>query len=120
MSATDALIIVTPEFNHGVPGLLKNTLDWLSRPAFDCALLGKPLFFATLSPEALGGVRAQYQLRETLSSILCQLLPMREIAIPHVGAKVVDGQLADAATLSFISQAVGQFVIALPNIAPRS
>jgi len=67
----DAVIIVTPEFNHGLPGVLKNTLDWLSRPAFASCFIEKPVLFATISPGALGGVRAQYQMRETLSSIAC-------------------------------------------------
>lgn len=111
--ASDALIIITPEFNHGVPGVLKNTLDWLSRPAFDSCLIARPVFFATLSPGALGGVRAQYQLRETLSSILCRLVPMREIAISHVAGKVTDGQVTDAATLTFLQLQLQQFLGAL-------
>ncbi|WP_413734050.1 NADPH-dependent FMN reductase [Sodalis sp. RH21] len=48
----DAVLIVTPEFNHGIPGVLKNTLDWLSRPAFTSCMQGKPVLFITLSPGA--------------------------------------------------------------------
>jgi chromate reductase len=106
----DALVLVVPEFNHGMPGVLKNALDWLSRPAFQSCMHHKPVLFATLSPGALGGVRAQYQLRETLSSMLCQLVPLPEIAITHVGAKVVDGRLADPATSDFLKAALGKFL----------
>jgi chromate reductase len=59
VDAADAIVIVTPEFNHGPPGVLKNTLGWLSRPASSSCMLGKPVFFVTLSPGGLGGVRAQ-------------------------------------------------------------
>jgi len=115
VAASDAVIIIAPEFNHGVPGVLKNTLDWLSRPAFESCLLSKPVFFATLSPGALGGVRAQYQLRETLSSILCQLVSMPEVAITHVADKVSDGRLTDTATLTFLERRVRQFLGTIGN-----
>ncbi|MBB3213201.1 chromate reductase [Herbaspirillum sp. Sphag1AN] len=118
VEASDAVVIVTPEFNHGLPGVLKNTLDWLSRPAFTSSMIGKPVFFATISPGALGGVRAQYQLRETLSSMLCQLVPMREIAITHVGQKITDGKLTDTSTLDFISVQVKQFCDVVTAMAP--
>jgi chromate reductase len=110
VAASDAVIIITPEFNHGLPGVLKNTLDWLSRPAFDSCMVSKPVFFATLSPGALGGVRAQYQLRETLSSMLCQLTAMPEVAITHVADKVADGRLSDTATVTFLARRIEQFL----------
>jgi chromate reductase, NAD(P)H dehydrogenase (quinone) len=113
VAASDAVIIITPEFNHGLPGVLKNTLDWLSRPAFDSCMVSKPVFFATLSPGALGGVRAQYQLRETLSSMLCQLFPMPEVAITHVGDKMAEGRLSDPATLTFLARRIEQFMSAV-------
>ncbi len=115
--ACDAVIIVTPEFNHGVPGVLKNTLDWLSRPVFVSCMQGKPVFFVTLSPGALGGVRAQYQLRETLASMLCRLVSLPEIAITQVGLKVADGALSDKATLDFIEKSLTQFFGAIAPAA---
>ena len=81
VEAADAVFIVTPEFNHSVPGVLKNALDWLSRPAFKSCMLGKPVFFCTFSPGALGGVRAQAHLREVLASMLCILPPLHEVAV---------------------------------------
>jgi chromate reductase len=116
VAASDALLIVTPEFNHGLPGVLKNTLDWLSRPAFDSSLTGKPVMFATLSPGALGGVRAQSQMRETLASMLCQLVPLPEIAITHVGEKIAGDRLVDEATLKHAGGVLARF---LENIARR-
>lgn len=113
IGVSDALLIVTPEFNHGLPGVLKNALDWLSRPAFSSTILGKPVIFATHSPGALGGVRAQAQLRETLSSMLCQLIPLPEIAITNTGSKVINGKLADEPSLAFIKKNLDQFLSAI-------
>lgn len=110
VAQSDGIIIVTPEFNHGIPGVLKNTLDWLSRPAFSSCFQGKPAIFCTISPGALGGVRTQYQLRETLSSMLCQVVPMPEIVIPHVNKKLVNGVFSDQPTLDFLSNALGQLI----------
>jgi chromate reductase len=71
------------------------------------------VFFITLSPGALGGVRAQYQLRETLSSMLCRLIALPEIAIAHVPEKLVDGRLQDEATSGHIRQLMARFLEAL-------
>lgn len=106
----DAVIVITPEFNHGIPGVLKNTLDWLSRPAFAGCFIDKPVMFATISPGALGGVRAQHQLRETLSSMLCRLFPLMEIAVGHVHGKLDDGRLTDESTIRHINAVLVSFL----------
>lgn len=111
VSQSDAVILITPEFNHGLPGVLKNTLDWLSRPAFSSCFINKPVMFATISPGALGGVRAQYQLRETLASMLCQLYPLKEIVIPHIHNKIENDHLVDESTLSFMQSSIDSFLI---------
>lgn len=113
--AASALVIVTPEYNHGLPGVLKNALDWLSRPAFNSCMVGKPVFFVTLSGGALGGVRAQYQLRETLASMFCALVPLPEIAITHIGNKVQNGVLVEQAALSFIDSTLQRFLASVSH-----
>jgi chromate reductase len=110
VAASDAVIIVTPEFNHGIPGVLKNTLDWLSRPAFKSSFIRKPVMFATISPGALGGVRTQSHLREALASMLCRLVPVPEIAITYVNTKVADERLTDAPTLEHIGNVLKTFL----------
>jgi chromate reductase len=110
---SDGVVIVTPEFNHGIPGVLKNTLDWLSRPVFVSCFQHKPVLFCTISPGALGGVRAQYQLRETLSSMLCDIVPMPEIVIPHVNKKFENGVFAEKQTLDFVSNSIDRFISAI-------
>lgn len=107
------IVLVTPEFNHGLPGVLKNTLDWLSRPAFDSCFKGKPVMFATIAPGPLGGVRAQYQMRETLAAMLCDLVPLQELAIANIADKVAEGRLTDATTLSRVDRMLKTFFAAM-------
>lgn len=113
IAASQGVLIVTPEFNHGLPGVLKNALDWLSRPVFGSVFAGKTVLFATQSPGALGGVRAQYQLRETLASMLADLVPYPEIAVTFVEKKLVGGKLVDEPTRAHIAKGVARFVGAL-------
>lgn len=113
VAASDGIVIVTPEFNHGIPGVLKNTLDWLSRPAFNSCFRHKPVMFVTHSPGPLGGVRAQYQLRETMASMLCNLVPLQELALADIAAKVSDGRLSEEGALRRIQRMTDSFLAAL-------
>lgn len=61
----DALLIATPEYNYSVPGVLKNAVDWASRPRADTPLEGKPVAIMSASIGRFGGARAQYHLRQT-------------------------------------------------------
>lgn len=106
IAEADGLVVVSPEFNHGVPGVLKNAIDWASRPAFTSSLRGKPVLIVTSSPAFTGGVRAQAQLRETFIAALSRPIIGPDIVIGQVKDKIVDGRLADRAAIDF---AVAQF-----------
>lgn len=101
IAAADGLVIASPEYNHGMPGVLKNALDWASRPHNGSPLKNKPVLIVSSSPAVTGGVRAQYQIRETLVSALARPVNTPEIVIGHVGGKIVDGRFTDAATIEF-------------------
>jgi chromate reductase len=101
IAAADGLVIVSPEYNHGVPGTLKNALDWVSRPHNGSPLRDKPVLIVTSSPAVTGGVRAQYQLRETIISALGRPLNTPEIVVGQVGSKIVDGKFRDTAVIDF-------------------
>src|SRR6188768_4576671 len=64
--AADALLFVTPEYNYSVPGVLKNAIDWASRPYGDSAWSGKPAAIMGASVGTLGTARAQYHLRQIM------------------------------------------------------
>jgi chromate reductase, NAD(P)H dehydrogenase (quinone) len=62
--SADAVLIVTPEYNYSIPGVLKNAIDWASRPYGDSAWPGKPAAIMGASPGGFGATRAQYHLRQ--------------------------------------------------------
>jgi chromate reductase len=101
IAAADGLVIVSPEYNHGVPGVLKNALDWASRPHNGSPLKDKPVLIATASHAFTGGVRAQYQLRETLVSALARPVNTPEIVVGMVNSKMTDGRFEDETTIGF-------------------
>jgi chromate reductase len=104
LAQADAVLFITPEYNHGIPGVLKNTLDWVSRPVFNSVLKGKPVSIITSSLAFTGGVCAQYQLRETLISMLAHVVPGPEVAVGGVHTKFKDDAFVDDDTLSFMLQ----------------
>jgi len=75
IAGADGVIIATPEYNHGIAGVLKNAVDWASRPAFESPLKDKPVAILSASMSPLGGARAQTQLRSVMESILCRIYP---------------------------------------------
>ena len=77
--AADALVIATPEYNYSIPGVLKNAIDWASRPPQENAFAGKPLAILSASTGLLGGARAQYHLRQC-----CVFLDMHPVNKPEV------------------------------------
>jgi chromate reductase len=76
VAAADVVVVVTPEYNGTIPGLLGNAIDWLSRPSGDrpSALRGKPVLAAAASPGGVGGVRALVSLRTVLGNAGADLL----------------------------------------------
>ncbi len=103
---SDGVVIATPEYNHGIPGVLKNALDWASRPAFASCFRGKPVLIITSASGGTGGVRAQYQLRETLVSMLAHIVPGREIFLAGVENRVRNGSFTDADTLRVVRKGI--------------
>ena len=110
IAQADGLVIVTPEFNYGMPGLLKNALDWASRPYGASCLIGKPVVTMSASPAFTGGVRAQAQLNETLLATQSQLVVRSQVVIGEVHAKIVDGRLIERSSLDFAAAAIGDLV----------
>lgn len=101
IAAADGIVISSGEYNHGIPGVLKNALDWASRPHNGSPLRDKPVLIMTSSPAVTGGVRAQYQIRETVISALARPVSTPEIVVGHVGAKMIDGRFHDPAVIEF-------------------
>jgi len=108
IASADGLIIITPEYNHSIPGVLKNALDWLSRVSPQ-PIAGKPVLIQSASPGKLGGVRAQMHLRQILNYFDARVLNKPEAIIGDVGEKVINGELTDENTRSFLSRQLAAF-----------
>lgn len=101
--AADAVLFVTPEYNHGVPGVMKNALDWASRPARDAALNGKPVGIIGASPGQTGTARGQSQLRQAFEFTNSFCMPQPEILVFRAHEKFdASGELTDAKTAEFL------------------
>jgi len=110
ISKADGVIIVTPEYNYSVPGVLKNALDWLSRvPAAPFA--GKPVLIQTGSPGLVGGARAQYHLRQILVFLDALVMNKPEVMISQMMSKidVAGGAITDEATKTFVAGQLAAF-----------
>lgn len=119
LAEADGLIIATPEYNHGTSGVLKNAIDWASRPAFASPLKDLPVLIISSSPAATGGVRAQSQVRQMMAASLSRVLPHPELVVPGVFQKIVDGVLVDAPTLSFVLAAIDELLGEIAHLARR-
>ena len=91
--AADAVLIATPEYNHSIPGQLKNALDWASRPAGQSALNGKPAAAIGASKSMFGGVWAQAELRKVLGAMGGRVIEA-ELGVAHAHEQLRgDGRL---------------------------
>jgi len=103
--AADAILIATPEYNYSIPGVLKNAIDWASRPYGDSAWAGKPVAIMGASVGTLGTARAQYHLRQSMVSLNMFPLNQPEVMIANAGQRFdKDGNLTDDATKQFIGK----------------
>jgi chromate reductase len=98
IAAADALLIATPEYNYSIPGVLKNAIDWVSRPPAP-PLADKPVAILGASGSGFGTVRAQLHLRQILGWINAHPLNRPEVHIARAGEKFdAAGRLTDEAT----------------------
>lgn len=101
----DAVLIATPEYNYSVPGVLKNAIDWASRPYGDSAWDGKPVALMGASPGMIGTARAQYHLRQTLLSLNMHPLNRPEVMIGRAAQRFDEqGRLVDETTRAHIAR----------------
>src|SRR6201987_3563528 len=106
IAESDGLVLCAPEFNHSIPGVLKNALDWASRPAFTSVMAYKPGAIMATSRGALGGARCLGHLRVSLESMLSRVALAHEVIITSSADKIRDGRLVDETSLGFACGAV--------------
>ena len=114
IAESDGLVLCAPEFNHSITGVLKNALDWASRPAFTSVMAYKPVAIMTTSHGPLGGARCLEHLHCALDSMLSRVTVARDVMITGAGNKIADGRLTDEVSLGFASAAVEALLAEIP------
>ena len=116
IASAGALLFVTPEYNYGVPGVLKNALDWASRPPGGSPLGGKPAAILGATPGQTGTARAQLALRQSFLFTNTPVLLRPEVLVNRATEKFdADGNLTDEKTREY----VGKLLEALRDWAGR-
>jgi len=103
--AADALLIATPEHNYSIPGVLKNAMEWASRPCGDNSFAGKPVAIMSASTGMLGGARAQYHLRQIFVFLDMHPINRPEVIVTFSPQKIDEnGRVTDETTRKFIRE----------------
>ena len=109
--AADAILIVTPEYNYSIPGVLKNAIDWASRPYGDSAWSGKPVAVMGASVGMMGTARAQYHLRQSFIFLNMHPLNQPEVMIANAAERFdANGNLTHEPTKQIIRQLLESLV----------
>jgi len=109
--AADAILIATPEYNYSIPGVLKNAIDWASRPYGDNAFDGKPVALMGASIGVLGTARAQYHLRQCFVFLNMYPLTRPEVMVPFAHDKIDQaGRVTDSKTREAIKELLESLV----------
>jgi len=110
LAASDALLFVTPEYNRGIPGALKNAIDWGSRPKGSNAFVHKPSAVIGASPGKIGTAVAQRELHSVLGAVASPQMVSPEAYVQFTPDLIdPDGNVADAATQAFLEKFLAAF-----------
>jgi chromate reductase len=116
----DGVLMVTPEYNHGVPGVMKNAVDWASRPPRGAALDRKPVAIMGASPGITGSARGQSQLRQAFEFTNSYAMPQPEFLLFKAHEKFdEEGRLTDEVTRRFLGQFLTAFAAWIGHVGPR-
>ena len=108
--AADAILFVTPEYNYSIPGVLKNAIDWASRPYGDSAWNGKTVAVMGASVGVIGTARAQYHLRQVFVFLDMHAVNQPEVMINASKSFDEQGNLTDPQTKDLIGKLLGNLV----------
>ena len=106
----DGLVLATPEYNFGIPGVLKNAIDWASRPGFKSVLAHKPVAIVGAAPGVVGTARAQGQLKQVMLGTLCEVFPYPEVLVGRAQERFRDGRLEDEQTRTILTEMLEAYV----------
>ena len=111
IEGSDAILIATPEYNHSYPGVLKNAIDWASRPYGHNSFNGKPVAVISAAPGMFGGVSAQDQLKQVLLALNMHVVAQPAVIVTSVHEKFdMNHELTDADAKQFMTQLLANLV----------
>jgi chromate reductase len=117
--AADGVLMATPEYNHGVPGVMKNSVDWASRPPGDAVLDGKPVGIIGASPGITGTARGQSQLRQAFEFTNSYCMPQPELLVFKAHEKFDgEGNLTDPPTAEHLRRYLAAFAAWVRRFVP--
>jgi chromate reductase len=109
--AADAILFATPEYNYSIPGVLKNAIDWASRPYGDNAWQGKPVAVMGASVGILGSARAQYHLRQCFVFLNMYPVNQPEVLIASAAQRFNErGELTDETSRELIRKLLAELM----------
>jgi chromate reductase, NAD(P)H dehydrogenase (quinone) len=112
IKAADALLIASPEYNYSIPGVLKNAIDWGSRPHGDNSFDDKPVAIMGASIGMLGTARAQYHLRQSCVFLNAHPLNRPEVMVPFAQDKInKGGKMTDEPTRARIKELIESLAV---------
>jgi len=118
IDAADAVLISTPEYNHSMPGQLKNALDWMSRPLAESPLRGKPAVVVGASTGMFGAVWAQAETRKVLGAIGARVVDL-ELPVPNADEQFrAEGELVDLDIEASLVSTLGELVHEVRKLEP--
>lgn len=111
VAGADALVIATPEYNYGIPGVLKNALDWVSYPPGRGGMAEKVVALMGASTGILGTARAQFQLRQVLMATRCRVVGHPEVLVARAHTRFdADGRLVDEIAARLVAASLQNLV----------
>lgn len=109
----DGVLFASPEYNHGLSGVMKNAIDWLSRPPAESSIKGKPCGIMGASPSFVGTARAQEQLKLAIAGVGAIAYNGPHVLVGSASGKFTGGVLSDDKTKGFVDAYVAGFIESL-------
>jgi chromate reductase len=111
ITQADGLFLASPEYNRSLSGVLKNTIDWASRPPFNSVLVGKLTGIISASRGPFGGIQGQASLREVLNGVMATVFPSKGFLLPFAGDAIDEnGTLTDEQARSMLTGYVKDYI----------
>jgi chromate reductase len=111
IKSADAILIAAPEYNYSIPGVLKNAIDWASRPPGQNSFEGKPAAIMSASIGMLGGARSQYHLRQSFVFLDMHPLNRPEVMAPFAAENILNGRVQSLKTKEKIRELLGSLIV---------